>query len=104
MTPQNPQSIEYRLGELTTAVKNFRDTLEDFDHRLFGNGNEGVIAEHARELVLLKQAFIERNVKQKVYLWAFRVLGGVLVWTWGVLVGASSWIPKLHEFLRSIGW
>lgn len=91
------QTIEYRLGELTEAVQNL-------DHRLFGNGSEGVVQKHARELDLLKEAFLERRVKQQTILWMLRLLWSMITVSGGVLIGASSWFQKLHDLLRSLGW
>lgn len=89
--------IEYKLGQLAEEVRSLAKWLQ-------GNGKIGVIQELRLDVDALKQQRIERTVKQQTLKWAFRVVGGMLVWAWGCIVGSSSWLPKLHAFLRAIGW
>lgn len=91
------QDIPYQLGKLTEAV-------ESLEHWLKGNGQEGIIATHDREIDLLKQTVQEFNIRRGMAVWMLRAVGALLVWMWGILVGASTWIPRLHDILRRLGW
>lgn len=96
-TSRARNTIEYQLGELTQEVRTLAKWLQ-------GNGKIGVIQELRLDVDALKQQKLERTIKQQTLKWAFRVVGGLLVWSWGIIVGASTWLPKLHVLLRSIGW
>lgn len=89
--------IEYKLGVLAEEVRGLTKWLQ-------GNGKVGVIQELRLDVDMLKQQKLERTIKQQTLKWAFRIVGGLLVWAWGIIVGASTWLPKLHAFLRAIGW
>lgn len=74
--------VGFKLGQLTTAVEGLGARLEDLDHKLFGNGREGVIDQHARELDLIKDVLLERKVKKQVLATIAHVIGGLLSWSW----------------------
>ena len=79
---QARQGVEYQLGQLTTAVESLSERVEDLDHKIFGNGREGVIAQHAREIDLIKDVLLERRIHQRLLRAAWHILGGLLSWSW----------------------
>jgi|SRR5882757_2486684 len=89
--------IEYKLGQLAEEVRSLAKWLQ-------GNGKIGVIQELRLDVDALKQQRVERTIRQKTLKLAFQIVGGLLVWSWGAIVGASTWLPRLHAFLRAIGW
>lgn len=96
-TGRQQYGVEYRLGELAEEVRGLAKWLQ-------GNGKMGVIQELRLDVDALKQTKLEHTTKQKVYMWALRIIGGMLVWTWGAMMGASAWLPKLQALLRALGW
>jgi hypothetical protein len=90
-------TIEYQLGELAQEVRTLTKWLQ-------GNGKIGVIQELRLDVDALKQLRVERTIRQKTLKLAFQAVGGLLVWAWGIICGASTWLPKLHAFLKAIGW
>ncbi len=89
--------INYKLGALAEEVRALNQWLR-------GNGKVGVIQELRLDVDVLKQQKLEHSVRQQTLQWGFRLVGGLLIWSWGALMGASSWLPRLHAFLKALGW
>lgn len=96
-TSRARNTIEYQLGELAQEVRTLTKWLQ-------GNGKIGVIQELRLDVDALKQQKLERTIKQQTLKWAFNGVGALLIWAWGVIIGSSTWLPKIHAFLRAIGW
>lgn len=95
------RDVGYRLGELTEAIENLSKNFEKMEHKLFGNGREGILAVHSRQIKELEDTKTEHTLRKQMLMWGLRVVGGLLMWTWGMLVGNSN---AVHSFLKSIGW
>lgn len=89
------KGIEYKLGVLAEEVRGLTKWLQ-------GNGRQGVIQEMRLDIDLLKQQKIEQKVKERLLKWALRIVGGLLLWAWGVICGPL--LPRLEALLKVLGW
>lgn len=96
--------IGFKLGALTAAVESVCERVESLDHKIFGNGKIGVIKEIQLDVAALKQLKVERTIRWQLLKWSFHAVAAMLAFTWGTLVGASTWLPKLHALFRAMGW
>lgn len=75
--------------------------MTDMKHKLFGNGKIGALDSHDLRISAIEQAMKEKGIRKTTITWLLRLMWGLLLWMWGVVMGNA---PHIKAFLRAIGW